>query len=200
MLIKSTYDIFYLGKILHKIIKKLDLLIPEITQKEKNGRYEELFNKTYPNALSILLLHQLNKFDQIQINRAKVCAYYSRVILNVVKDLVPTKSGRNYASLDSSPRFAPFRMTDAGLIRFPLLVNNRDEIIKKARDQNIFFGTWYDQVVAPKGLNMDRVGYKSGSCPQAEEIAGKIINLPTNNTEKEAEKVVKIFFLNLSKD
>ena len=169
MLIKSTYD-FYIGKILHKLLNSFNLLIPEITLKEKAGEYDKIFNKAYPNALAILLLHQLKKFEQIQKQRARICKYYSGVILNSTT----------------------LRMTERGLIRFPLLLNNRDKTLALARKSNIFLGKWYDQVVAPKDLNLDSVGYKSGSCPKAEEISRKIINLPTNISEREAKKVASI--------
>ncbi len=169
MLVKSTYDIFYLGKILHKMLDKFGLLIPEITSKEKKGRYDELFNKAYPNALSGLLLHQLQKFDRTQQQRAKICRVYSRFLKKSNQQLV----------INNRP-----------LIRFPLLVNNRDEILAYAKERNIFLGTWYDQIVAPKELDLGRVEYKSGSCPKAEETCQKIINLPTNISVNEAERVV----------
>ena len=168
MLIKSTYDL-YIGKILHRLLNSFNLLIPEITPSEKAGEYDELFNKAYPNALAILLLHQLKKFEQIQKNRAKICRFYEHSI---------AKSNQQLTINNSS------------MVRFPLLVNNQDEIIKKARDRKFFLGTWYDQVVAPKGLNLDRVEYKQGSCPQAEVICKKILNLPTNISENEAKRVV----------
>ena len=172
-----------------------------ITKKEKNGSYDQLFNKAYPNALAILLIHQLNKFERVQRQRAKICSYYSRVIQyntsghpeRLAKDLATggsVKSNKN-ASLDSSFRFAPFRMTKGhGLIRFPLLAENRDELIKKLKEKKIFLGKWYDQVVGPNDLDLNRVKYKLGSCPVAEEICKKIINLPTNISESEAERVV----------
>jgi len=174
MLIKTTYEFFYLGKIFHKILNKVGLLIPEITSKEKRGEYDELLNKAYPNALVALLLHQLNKFEQIQKQRARICKIYKETI---------SKQVSNYQLLITNY---------TSLIRFPLLVNNRDEIIKKARDRSIFHGTWYDQVVAPKDLDLGRVEYKLGSCPKAEEICEKIINLPTNIKEEEAKRIVNI--------
>lgn len=172
LLIKSTYD-FYLGKILHQLIKKLNLLPPEITQKEKKGEYDQLLNKAYPNALASLLLNQLNKFDDMQKQRERIAKYY-----------------HNQVKLKNVTCYM-LRVT-CSLLRYPVLINNREELITKVRKQNIFLGLWYDQAVAPKSLDLNRVGYRSGSCPQAEKICQKIINLPTNINEKEAERVVKI--------
>ncbi|MBI4009387.1 peptidoglycan bridge formation glycyltransferase FemA/FemB family protein, partial [Candidatus Roizmanbacteria bacterium] len=171
MLIKFTYN-FGFGKILHKVLINLNLLIPEITSKEKNGEFDELLNKAYPNGLNILLLHQLKKFDQILKHRVKICAYYSGHIQKTTNHQLST--------------------INSSVIRYPLLVNNRDEILEKLRLQDIFLGKWYDQVVAPKKIDLKRVGYKLGSCPVAEEVCKKIINLPTNISETEAKKVINI--------
>ena len=198
MVVKSTYDIYF-GKLIHRLVNRLKILIPEITQKEKDGIFDSTFNKSYPNALSILLLHQLKKLDRIQKNRADICKIYSRVILSEAKDLTKgrlTSPKRNYSrrnvGIDSSLRFTSFRMTKTGLIRFPLLVKNRDKIISSAKNKNIFLGKWYDQVVAPKDIDLDRVKYKQESCPVAEEICKKIINLPTNISVEEARRVVSV--------
>lgn len=161
VLIKSTYD-FYLGKILHKIINKLQILVPEISAKEKRVGLDSILDKAYPNALAILLLHQLDKYEQIQRNRALSVAYYSK--------------NRN-----KSP-----------LIRFPILVGNRKHLLKQAAKKNVYLGKWYDQVVAPKDLDLAKLGYKLGCCPVAEEICRKIINLPTVINKKGAEKIMKL--------
>jgi len=163
VLIKSTYD-FYIGRLLHKLVNWFHLLIPEITLKEKAGEYDQILNKAYPNALAILLHHQLNKFEQIQENRAKITAFYTK---NLKKKF------------------------NSSLLRYPILSNNRDFILKKAANKNIFLGKWYDQVVAPKSLDLKKVGYELGSCPVAETVCQKIINLPTNISQTEAETVLK---------
>ena len=168
MLIKSSYD-FYLGKILHKILIKFKLIIPEITKREKNGSYDQLFNKAYPNALAILLLHQLNKFEQVKEQRAKVCSFYLRSFKQNAQRLT---------------------LNNPSLIRYPLLVNNRHELINKLKKQDVFLGKWYAQVVGPNDLDLSRIEYRSGSCPNAEMICKKIINLPTCISLNEAERVV----------
>lgn len=171
MLIGSSYD-FGLGKIIHKLVNILGLLAPEISQKEKRGEFDHLLDKAYPNALSILLLNQLKKFEQTTQRRRKISQLYHNSLRNV----------KDFTTLDKL----------GSMIRFPLLTSHRDNLVEKARGQNIFLGKWYDQVVAPRVLDLNKVGYITGSCPTAEEICNKIINLPTNITEKEALKVIKI--------
>jgi len=176
LLIKSTYDL-YIGKMLHKFVNWFNLLVPEITLKEKAGEYDQILNKAYPNALAILINQQLARFEQVQQNRARISAFYSNFQFPVSK-------------LVSSHQQL---ISNLPLLRYPVLVNNRDLILKKAAKNNIFLGKWYDQVVAPKSLNLEKVGYKQGSCTVAEEVCKKIINLPTNISLREAKICVLSF-------
>jgi len=167
-LVKVSYNI-YLGRILHFFSQKLHLLISEITSKEKKGEYDNFFDKKYPNALAILLLNQLKRFGKIQRERKKITNFY-------LKKLLP-----NNQSL----------ITNNALIRFPLLIKNRDKIWLNLAKKGIFLGRWYDNPIAPKELPLDRVGYRWKSCPVAEEVCKKIINLPTTNIKlKEAKKLI----------
>lgn len=164
--IKNTYD-FYIGKFIHKIIIKLQILIPEISRKEKRGELDEIYNKAYPNGLAILLNHQLKKYEQIQKNRAQICDIYQKSIKKF-----------------------KFQISNVPLIRFPVLVNNRDRLLRIAAQCQIFLGKWYDQVVAPKSVDLTKMSYKRGSCPTAEATCDRIINLPTLISQDDAKKVV----------
>jgi perosamine synthetase len=168
---RLTYKI-YLGRIIHFFSQKFNLLIPEITKKEKAGKYDHFFDKKYPNALAILLLNQLKRFTKTQNERKKTVNFY-------LKNL-------NYVSPSTL-------YVSQSLIRFPLLIEDRDKILQNLAKKGIFLGRWYDSPVAPKGFPLEKVGYRWGSCPKAEEVCQKIINLPTNNIKlNEAEKLTKI--------
>lgn len=167
-LIKIFYD-FYIGKLVHKAINYCNILVPEISQKEKKAVFDQSLDKAYPNALAALLNHQLAKFEQTKNNRASICSYYSKNLLNqgFITDSLP-------------------------LIRYPYLIKQPQKLLFKASKQNIFLGKWYDQVVAPKSLDLKKVGYIKGSCPKAEKICQLIINLPTNIKIGEANKIINI--------
>jgi len=165
--IKSTYDLF-IGKLVHKITHLLRLIPLEITQKEKGGEYDPLLDKAYPNALAVLLSHQLNKYEQILKHRALICDIYQK------------KLNTKYQILNTA------------LLRFPILVDNPNLIRYKAAQRNIFLGSWYNQVVAPKSIDLTKMNYTKGSCPNAEEICKKMLNLPTNISYREALKVISV--------
>ena len=167
MIIKSTYDLI-IGKIIHKIINIFHLIVPEITGNEKRGEFDQILNKAYPNALAVLLLHQLSKYDRICEVRAQATRIYAKSFKNQkikINMLFP--------------------------LRYPLLLNKRDSLLKSAAKNNIFLGKWYDQVVAPKDLNVSKLNYKKGSCPVAEEICEKIINLLTTISENDVNRIIK---------
>lgn len=164
VLIKSTYNILNIGKIIHKIVTVLGLMTAEISQIEKSGKYDPYLEKKYPNALAKILLVQLNKFEETLTRRSIINALYEKT-LHVTR----------YA---------------LHATRLPLLVKNKTEILRKLATQNIFLGSWYSQPVAPKELRLERVGYTMGSCLVAERINKEIINLPTLISEDEANVIV----------
>lgn len=169
VLIKSTYDLF-IGKIIHKITHLLHLIPLEISQKEKTGEYDPILDKAYPNALAILLSHQLDKYEQMLSHRALICDIYLK----------------NLKSQNSNLK------TGEPLLRYPILVENPNLIRYKVAKKNIFLGSWYNQVVAPKSIDFAKMHYVKGSCPKGEEICKKILNLPTNITSQEALKVLEV--------
>lgn len=166
MIIKSSYD-FYLGKLIHKLVCMLGLLSLEITQKEKGGEYDQLLDKAYPNALSSLLIPQLNQYEQKVKHRALICSLYQKNL--------------------KSAHF----VTDY-MLRYSVLVDDPQKLITKAVRKNIFLGSWYNQVVAPKSLDLKKVQYQQGSCPVAEKTCIHIVNLPLNISRSEALKVIDL--------
>ncbi|MCX6794247.1 MAG: aminotransferase class I/II-fold pyridoxal phosphate-dependent enzyme [Candidatus Gottesmanbacteria bacterium] len=80
--------------------------------------------------------------------------------------------------------------SDFSYLRFPRLVDNPKETIAKAKKHGILLGNWYHNVIDPSGVDFARAGYKKGSCPQAEETAKHIINLPTRISPREAQRVL----------
>ena len=166
--IKRTYPIL-IGKIYHAVVNSLSLIPREISQKEKRGELDNIFIKGYPNALAYLLLRQLKRFDRIVMNRISVSNYY--------KMTFSTKMDEE---------------TTTPMIRFPVLVEDRQRVLDSAKKKGIYLGSWYDQVVAPKDLPLTKLQYKKESCPIAEVVCEKVINLPTNITLKQAKRVVDV--------
>ncbi|MBI3366372.1 DegT/DnrJ/EryC1/StrS aminotransferase family protein [Candidatus Roizmanbacteria bacterium] len=173
VLIKKTYD-SGIGKMIHRIIQTSKLFIPEITQKEKGGIYDYLLDKAYPNGLAITLLNQLSNYEQVKQYRASICSLYQKKLVSSI-----------------NPEFVRLK-SNISLLRYPILVEDPNFILNKTSRKNIFLGSWYNQVVAPKSVPLPKMKYKIGECPKAEEICKRIINLPTNISHQEALKVVDL--------
>jgi len=64
-------------------------------------------------------------------------------------------------------------------LRYPLLVAENRRVLQRARERRIEMGDWYSSPVHPlREPEWVRVGYRRGSCPVAETIAGRIVTLP----------------------
>ncbi|HXS15171.1 MAG TPA: hypothetical protein VN711_03520, partial [Candidatus Saccharimonadales bacterium] len=86
----------------------------------------------------------------------------------------------------------PFDGFSGELLRYPIFVDDPKGMRKYFRKNgNIYLGDWYSNVIDPKGTDLASIGYIKGSCPQAEEMAEHIINLPTYPTlsQTDLEKV-----------
>ncbi|WP_431259111.1 DegT/DnrJ/EryC1/StrS family aminotransferase [Roseateles chitinivorans] len=73
----------------------------------------------------------------------------------------------------------PVRAPGAVLLRYPVLLPDaatRDAAIAALEDAGIVGGTWFDDVVHPRGSR--RFGYAEGECPNGERAARTVLNLP----------------------
>lgn len=82
---------------------------------------------------------------------------------------------------------------DPVFLRYPIKVNNKEEVLNKAKKQNIQIGDWFLSPIHPNLENMDLAGYKSGSCPVAENAASKVVNISTDveMNKKDINRIVE---------
>lgn len=114
-----------------------------------------------------MLFHQISKVEKFNNHRERIVRSYKRNIA--------LKKSENLSDC---------------LLRFPILVKNRDEVLKEFKKKEIIIGSWYTSPVFPLDSkdHLSRVGYELGSCPNCEFCNKYIINLPTNihTTEEDA--------------
>ena len=80
--------------------------------------------------------------------------------------------------------------------RYPLFVKNKSALIALARRQYVELADWYDTPVHPlRGSALQTVGYRLGSCPNAERASMRIVSLPTHRRVSSAfvDKAVRLF-------
>lgn len=80
------------------------------------------------------------------------------------------------------------------LLMVPVLVNNKEEVLKRAAKKSLPIGTWFDR--SPAHINPESAhlyDYRPGQCPQAERLISKEIHLLTAPwvTEHQAESAIE---------
>jgi dTDP-4-amino-4,6-dideoxygalactose transaminase len=176
LLILPTYSI--LGKFLLFFLQKIRLLSKAVHWKEKRGKIPEYFPKKIPNALAILALNQFKKLKRFNKHRKEISEFYEE---NLTGFNLPFKK-------EKEKRKVIF-------MKYPILTENSDKIIKEAKKRNIILDDgWRKSVVVPPDTSIEEMKYIRASCPKAENIAEHILNLPThiNISKKEAKKILNV--------
>jgi len=132
----------------------------------------DYFPKRLPNVLAILALNQFKKLGRFNSHRKEIADFYRKKLSNTSFELPPE--------------------ADQIYLRFSVKHPKAHEIIDKAWQNNLLIGDWYTNPVAPYDTKIDKLKYIIGSCPKAEVLSGKTLNLPThiNISKQEAEKIV----------
>ncbi len=162
-----------IGKAMLAASQKLGLLSKAVYNCEKTGKRHGSQPRQMPNALSILALKQLSKMSEFNKRRRKIARKYDEALLDMNSDnfrLPTTFADRNSIYL-----------------RYTIITPWADELMVFAKAQKILLGDWYQQVIAPRGIDLDAAQYKSGSCPVAEDLARQTINLPTHPRLRESD-------------
>ena len=147
-----------------------------VTQAERLGSRPPHIAYRYPEALAHLLVNQLAKLPEYTNRRQAISQRYFSGLSSFVFSLPK-------AAEDSRPAW----------LRFPLLLKNRAGFLSGAARSGIFLGDWYDAPLVPKNSNLVRFQYTLGSCPQAEDAAAHVINLPTHPrlTDAEVDRIIE---------
>lgn len=167
---KENYN--FIMKIYLKFLRVKNLTLEMISSIEKEGKKPKNYFAKFPKNLFPLLINQLNKLEKFNKHRKKIAQIYIDAGL------------KNFLINDNSePIF----------LRFPIFSKNTNEILKKFKKQNIYLGDWYKCVLAPCS-DLKNFDYELGTCPNAENVSQKLLNLPThiNIDEKAAEKIINL--------
>ena len=81
------------------------------------------------------------------------------------------------------------------MLRYPLLVRKKSEIVNQAGKQGLDIAGWYSSPVHPlQEDDLAKVGYCKGSCRKAEAMINQLIHLPTGRSlnEHRLEAMIEI--------
>ena len=175
---RLTYDFLSLGKVIIFLAKKLKL-IPKITSNQENNCIDlKILNYAMPNCLAELALTELQHLNEANEHRRQLAELYNETLSDNYEIIYPAEGENDYQIF----------------LRTALLTSNREIIHAYCKKNKIILGNWYDKVIAPKKTQLDKTDYQAGSCPIAEKVAEKIVNLPNhlNVTIKNAKRVITL--------
>jgi dTDP-4-amino-4,6-dideoxygalactose transaminase len=184
-IILPIYNFLDLGKMLLVASQVLHILSKAVSWQEKQGKRPDYFPKALPNAMSAMAMNQLAKVEKFNQHRQKVAEYYYKEL----EDKFSAQGGP--ASGWELPE--KFQERKNIFLRFTVQNKNAHEIIYNAwHKQNILMGDWYTTPIAPFDTNVKEIKYIAGTCPNAEYLAKRTLNLPThiNISQKDAERIV----------
>lgn len=174
------YYLLNIGKLKIYFWQKLGLIHRAYSQEEKKGTNIKFNGYKFPNILAVLVLNQFNKIERFNVHRQKIAEIYIRLFSLANKDKKNDISLPRVLS-QSKPTF----------LYYTVQVENRDELLNLAAGKHIILGDWFPGALGPKGVDMEKFGYKKGDCPVVERVGIRSLNLPTNikTPEEDAEKV-----------
>ena len=157
----------------HKIIKG-NHSVDDVLQKSDEFDYK--ISRIIKNKLS----SKLNSLSKIEF-------IAQSAVIDYEKNLFESENVKKIKTLSKSKSV---------YVRYPVWVSNKDNIIALAYENRIEISDWYLTPVHPyKVNNLTTIGYKLGSCPNAELSCKHIVSLPlSHNLNVKFLKKLKLIF------
>ena len=158
--------IYNIGKYLCALLYKYKIFKKSTPDEEFNARISKHYFYKLSDQQARLLLRQLKLIDVINEASKAASDYYDEFL----KGIYGLKTHNMQACEDCH----------YSLIRYPILIEHRDMFLKAMVANSIDDGLWFSAPISSPDVDATIFGYEAGSCPAAEEVAGRMLNLPTN--------------------
>jgi len=169
-----TPKLFWVAQSTYRKLSSIGMTVGSSSNEELEYEKPEDFEKKMAPSQQTLLFKKLMDKDKYTTHRKKIA--------NIYKTYFPTEFEKLLKE-----------NTDIVFLRFPLLVKDKEDILKKAKGSKIELSDWFVSPLHPNMDGWEKVFYEKGSCKIAEDICKKIINLPTHEKidEKEAHRIAE---------
>jgi perosamine synthetase len=147
----------WIGSYIIRVISKVFNFTPSMSKSERNGIFQPSEQLKLSKFKAAFLVKQLKNIDKNISHRKKLSNIYA-------KYLHP-----NFTILENKM-----------ILRYPIIVNNKKEFIKKGKSNNLIIGDWFSTVVHPIDPENSNTKYIAGSCPSGESLSKTMVNLPTS--------------------
>jgi dTDP-4-amino-4,6-dideoxygalactose transaminase len=163
---------------LYRALNHWGLVIGSSSNQELSGVMPATYLATMAPCQIRRGLSEMASIDENIRHRKQLAAFYHRELPNM--GFAPLAAGR----VDEWP-----------LLRYPVRVQNKDEILSRAVAMGLDIGSWFEVPLHPAGTRMEDFGYTAGLCPEAESVSRQVVNLPTHLNVDEATAERTLAFL-----
>ncbi len=178
-----------IGRLFVLLVRRLGLLGIAISKTEYSGGQPSHIETKIQPKFAEIGIKQLEKMPDLVKLRKNLTKIYSKKISN-------TKFAGNIEQRFIVEKVNN-RETELAFLRYPLLLDNIDECLKfvsRTKKLGITVGDWYKTMFYTPEENYSELGYTKGSCPIAESVTRRIVNLPINSEvdERIVEKIIDV--------
>ena len=160
--------IYLLGKYIVAIFFKLRIFSFSTSLKEKKGGLTTNYLVKLSFGQAKIIHRQFLRLNEIiESNNFIKNKYLNELSNQINKDFIKIVSAK-----------------DVSLIRFPVLVDNRNKIKELFKSNNIELGLWFTAPLSSPTVDYDLFQYIKGSCVNSERICDSVINIPLINSDK----------------
>ena len=163
--------IFNIGRFVCAVLFKFGIFKRSTPDEELNAGISGSYLRRLSGYQARFLVRQLNRLDRICDASRKAARYYDEALraTNGVTTC-PTAVG-----------------DEVCCIRYPILVQRRASIADVLLRDGVEPGLWFSAPISSPSVNAALFGYEAGRCPTAEDVACRVLNLPTNVRLRESD-------------
>jgi hypothetical protein len=149
--------------LLYRAIGRLGLAVGSSSGDELAGKMPARYVETMAPCQVRQGLRELAQVQASIEHRVRLTAFYHKELPKI--GFAPLA----IAGVDQQP-----------LLRYPVRVANKDEVLSRAVRARVEIGSWFEVPLHPAGTRMEALGYRQGMCPHAEAASREVVNLPTH--------------------
>lgn len=153
--------VYQYARAIYEFFGKRNPLPQPTTNEETHGNRPSNYEQRFSNAQAALGLRQLRRLESNLAHRRATAMAYSAQLSERGFD-VP------HPPANAEPAF----------VRYPVWVKDPN-LTRSVAARHATIGNWFSSVLE-EAISPAYGDYEPGSCPRAEEVAGHLINLPTN--------------------
>ena len=148
---------------LYRALNRLGVVVGSSSHQELQGEMPRDYLTTMAPCQVRQGLREMARIRENLQHRARLTAFYQAELPRL-----------GFAPL------SPPTADDVPLLRYPVRVENKQEILGLAPRARVEIGSWFEIPLHPDGTRMEAFGYRQGMCPQAEAASREVVNLPTH--------------------